>query len=592
VAVVNYGALCWGAVVAESAHLERGIVRFGVFEVDLRAGELRKQGVRIKLQKQPFQVLQMLLEHAGEVVSREELQQRIWPVDTFVDFDQGLSNATKRLREALCDSAETPRFIETIPRHGYRFIGRIESSPAGRIESLAVLPLENLSDDAEQQEYFVDGLTEALITGLAKISALRVISRTSAMQYKGVRNKSAPEIARELGVDGIVEGTVLRSGERVRISAQLVNASTDTHLWAESYDRDLRDILTLQSEVARAIAREIQAKLTPMEQEQLARTRPVKPDAYEAYLKGRYYWNKRSPEAVRKCGEYLQQAVEKDPTYVAAYSGLADNAGVAGFWGFVSPEEGCGRAKALARKALEIEETAEAHASLGWAITHYDFDFFAAEKEFQRAIDLNPNYATVRQWQAHWFGYQRRLDEFLQAAARALQLDPLSLIINTTYASVFWVAHQWDRAVEHCHKALELDPSFMGLRWMLANAYEGKEMYEHAIRERKWAVEHSGGAPTFVAELAATYAAVGNGDEALRIVEQLNELSKHHYVAAYWLALIHACLKDKEQAFLWLQRAHQERSARLALVKIDPRLDFLRSDPRFDDLLRRMNFPH
>jgi TolB-like protein len=532
----------------------------------------------------------MLLEHPREVVSREELQRRIWSADTFVDFDQGLSNAIKRLREALCDSAESPRFIETIPRRGYRFIGSIGSSPTGRIESLAVLPLENLSRDPEQ-EYFADGLTEALITSLAKISALRVISRTSAMQYKGVRNKSARAIAQELNVDGIVEGTVVRSGERVRISAQLVNASTDMHLWAESYDRDLRDILALQSEVARAIASEIRVTLTPQERVQLTKTRPVNPSAYEAYLKGRYYWNKRSPEAVKKGAGYFQKAIEKDPTYVAAYAGLADCAGVAGFWGFVSPEQGCGRAKALARKALEIEETAESHASLGWAIMHYDFDFLAAEREFQRAIELNPNYATVHQWLGHWHGYTGRQDHFLEEATRALQLDPLSLIINTTYASFFWVDRQWGRAIEHCCKALDLDPNFIGLRWMLANAYEGKKMHEQAIRERKWAVEHSGGAPTFVAELACSYAAAGKGDEALRILEQLNELSKNHYVAAYWLALIHACLKDKEQAFLWLQRAYQERSARLALIKIDPRLDFLRSDPRFNDLLRRMNFP-
>jgi tetratricopeptide (TPR) repeat protein len=411
------------------------------------------------------------------------------------------------------------------------------------------------------------------------------------MQYKAVRNKSIPEIARELGVDAVVEGTVLRSGKRIRISAQLVNAATDTHLWAESYDRDLRDILALQSEVARAIAREIQVTLTPQERVQLEKARPVDPGAFEAYLKGRYYWNKRSPQAVKKCGEYLQQAIEKDPTYVAAYAGLADNAGVAGFWGFVPPEEGCGRAKALARKALEIEETAEARASLGWAIMHYDFDFLAAKKEFQHAIDLNPNYPTAHQWLGHWWGYTGWRDQFLEEATRALQLDPLSLIINTTYASVFWVDHQWDRAIEHCCKALDLDPNFIGLRWALANAYEGKEMHEQAIRERKWAVEHSGGAPSFVAELAGSYAAAGKGDEALRILKQLNELSKQNYVDPYWLAQIHACLEEKDDSFFWLQKAYEERSARLALVKVDPRLDSLRSDPRFHDLLRRMNFP-
>ena len=560
-----------------------------MFEADLRAGELRKQGVKIKLQKQPFQILQMLLEHPGEVVTREDLQKRIWPPNTFVDFDQGLHSAIKRLREAVGDSADKPRFIETVPGRGYRFIGTIGGG-AGRIESLAVLPLENLSHDPKQ-EYFADGLTEALITSLAKISALHVVSRTSVMRYKGVHDKSLREIARDLGVDGIVEGTVLRSGERVRISAQLVNASTDKHLWAESYDRDLRDILALQSEVARAIASEIQIKLTPQEQKQLARARPVNPEAYEAYLKGRYYWNRRTPEGVKKGAEYFQQAIEKDPAYAAAYAGLADSAGIAGWWAFEPPEQGCGRGKAAARKSLEIEETAEAHASLGWALMHYDWDFLAAEREFQRAIDLDPCYASSHQWYAHCLAYTSRWDQCLQEASRALELDPLSLIINVSHAGVFWFTHRCDRAIELCRNALELDPNFVALRWMLANAYETYEMHGYAICERKWAVEHSHGAPSFVAELAGSYAAAGQRDEAAQLLDQLNEVSKLHYVPAYYLALVHAALKETDAAFDWLGRAYRERSARLAWLQIDPRLNYLRSDPRYQDLLRRMKFP-
>src|SRR5436309_2423491 len=249
-------------------HPSRGTVRFDVFEVDLEAGELRKQGAKIKLQEQPFQILQMLLEHPGEVVTRDELQKRIWPTDTFVDFEQGLYNAIKRLREALGDSPETPSYIETLPRRGYRFCGTLAASPS-RIESLAVLTLENLSRDPEQ-EFFADGMTEALITSLAKIGALRVTSRTTVMKYKGIRDKSVPEIGRELGVDRIIEGAVLRSGDRVRISVQLIDVPTDTHLWAESYERNLRDVLSLQAEVARAVSGEIQIKLTPQEQARLS----------------------------------------------------------------------------------------------------------------------------------------------------------------------------------------------------------------------------------------------------------------------------------------------------------------------------------
>src|SRR2546425_2436627 len=288
----------------ESAHPSRGAVRFGVFEVDLRAGELRKRGVKIKLQDQPFQILQVLLERSGEVVTREELRGRIWPADTFVDFDQGLNNAIKRLRESLSDSPDNPRFIETVPRHGYRFIGNLGATP-GRIKSLAVLPLENLSRDPEQ-EYFAEGLTEALITTLAKVGELRVVSRTSAMLYKGV-HKSMREIARELDVDAIIEGTVLRAGRRVRITAQLIDAPKETHLWAETYERDLRDVLTLQAEVTQAIAREIRVKLTPVDEARLAKSHPVNPEAYEAYLKSRYYWNRR-PATIAKAITCFEQA--------------------------------------------------------------------------------------------------------------------------------------------------------------------------------------------------------------------------------------------------------------------------------------------
>src|SRR5438874_1773690 len=461
-------------------------VRFGQFAMDECTGELCKDGIKVRLQEQPLQILQILLEHSGEVVTREELRKRVWPSDTFVDFDHGINNAIKRLREALGDSGETPRYIETLPRRGYRFVQNVESRE-DRIRSLAVLPLENLSHDPEQ-EYFADGLTEALITSLAKISALRVISRTTAMHYKGV-HRPLPEIARELGVEIVVEGSVLRSGERVRISAQLIEASSDTHLWAESYERDLRDVLHLQSEIARAVAAGIQAKLTPREQEQLAKARPVNPEAYEAYLKGRYYWDKRRPDAVKRGAEYFQMAIEKDPTYAAAYAGLADTAGAAGFWGFASPAETYARAKVAARQSLEIEETAEAHTSLGFALLHHDWDFPAAEKEFRRAIELNPNYATAHQWYGHYFGYSGRFDQCLEETTRALRLDPLSLIINTTYAGCFWFWRQWDRALEHCHKAMELDPSFVGLRWMLAKVYEGKGLYAEAMRQRPQAAD-------------------------------------------------------------------------------------------------------
>src|SRR5256712_1250459 len=364
-----------------------GIVHFGAFELDLRASELRKQGAKVKLQEQPFQILQVLLQRAGEIVTREELQQKIWPSDTFVDFDHGLYNAIKRLREALGDSAETPRFVETLSRRGYRFIGKIECD-APRMRSLAVLPLENLSRDPHQ-EYFAEGLTEALITTLAKIGELRVISRSSAMLYKGVR-KPLREIARELEVDAIVEGTVLRAGQRVRITAQVIDAANETHLWAESYERHLRDVLHLQAEVAEAIAKQVRVKLTPQERAHLAQTQPVNPEAYEAYLKGRYHWLRRSGEELPKAVQYFERAIELDPTYAAAYAGLADSLSGLGVY-FVAPDQGCGKAKRLALQALEMDPgLAEAHCSFAWATAWYDYDFYTAEREFERSIELSP----------------------------------------------------------------------------------------------------------------------------------------------------------------------------------------------------------
>jgi TolB-like protein/Flp pilus assembly protein TadD len=573
----------------EKASPARGTIRFGVFELDLRVGELRKQGLRIRLQKQPFEVLQILLEHPGEVVSREELQQQIWPADTFVDFDQGLSNAIKRLREALCDSAESPRFIETVPRRGYRFIGVLEAA-SGRIESLVVLPLENLSGDPKE-EYFADGMTEALITNLAKISALRITSRTSAMRYKGLHNKLVRDIAQELDVDGIVEGTVARFGDRVRISAQLINASTDAHLWAESYDRDMSDILALQSEVSSAIAREIRAKLTPREQEQLARSRPVNAEAYLAYLKGRHHWNRRNAPGLQKAVEFFQEAVDQDPTYAAAYAGLADCASSAGFWGYLPPHEGCGRAQAAARKSLEIEETAEAHASLGWASMHYDWDFPAAEREFERAIEINPRYASAHQWRCHCLTYVGRFDEALVAGNRALELDPLSLIINATYAGHFWLSRQWNRAIEHCRRALEVDATFTPLRWILAHAYQAAGAHEEAIGERQRAVEISGGDLVFVAELGGSYAAAGKRHEAFQILEKLSQCSDHEYVSPYWMATIYTGLQEVDEAFRWLEKAYEGRASWIAVLKTDARLDPLRGDPRYEQLIRRIPFP-
>jgi TolB-like protein/Flp pilus assembly protein TadD len=568
------------------------VVRFGAYALDQQARELHKDGLRIRLQEQPLQILLLLLNHPGKIITREELRQKIWPSDTFVDFDHGINNAIKRLREALGDTAETPRYIETLPRRGYRFIGqpKVEiPASTNRIQSLAVLPLENLSRDPDQ-EFFADGMTEALITSLAKIRALLVTSRTSAMHYKGV-HRPLREIARELSVDAIVEGTVLRSGNRVRISAQLVNASSDSHLWAESYERDLRDILALQSDVACSVARQIQIALTPKEQAQLGASRTVDPEAYQLYLKGRYYWNKRSPDADKEGVECFQRAIEKDPTYAAAYASLADCAAVSGFWGFVPPEEGFGRAKSIAQKALEIDETAEAHAAMGWALLHYDFDFFGSEREFRRSIEINPAYASGAQWYAMYLTLMGRTREATVEIRRALRLDPLSMIINMTFAWICYVMRQYDEALNQCERTIELDPNFPPAHYITGVICEKVEMYPRAISELQEANRLSGKPISYVAQLGSTYGCAGKVDEAVGILDQLHELSQRRYVMPYYLATIYAALRRRDEALHWLERAWQERAAWAVFAKTDPRLDALHSDPRFGKFLELLNFP-
>jgi TolB-like protein len=564
-------------------------VRFGSFEMDDIAGELSKDGAKIRLQEQPFQILQILLERPGEVVTREELRKRVWPSDTFVDFDHGINNAIKRLREALGDTAETPRFIETIPRRGYRFLAALDSKDE-RIPSLVVLPLENLSGDPEQ-EYFADGMTEALITSLAKISALRVVSRTTAMHYKGTR-QPLPVIARELGVEMVVEGTVLRSGERVRISVQLIEARTDTHLWAESYERDLRDILALQAELARAIANEIQIKLTPAEQIQLARVPEVDPDLYEIYLRGLFQFNKRTPEGLSKSATFFQQAIERDPNYAAAHAGLAHSVSRLGFWGLVTPAEGCGRAKIAARRAIALDDTlSDAHAALSFALVHHDFAFAAAEEEGRRATTLDPRNPGAAQVRACCLITMARLEEGVAEMLRSVQLDPLSLAHRWTAGILIYHARQNEHAIAQCRKAIELDPTFPPVHWTISFALLAEKNYQGAIEEMEGAVHAAKRSPFYLGSLGYIYGRARREEQARTVIRELEEIATRQYVSPYWVGLVCMSLDDRDRAFRYLELAREQHAPWLAYMKVSPWFDSVRDDPRFDDLLRRMNFP-
>ena len=472
-----------------------------------------------------------------------------------------------------------------------RLIGPTRSQ---HIEALAVLPLQNLSRDPDQ-DYFAEGMTEALITKLAQIKALRVISRTSVMRYNGT-NKPLRQIAQELRVDAIVEGSVQRSGSRVRVTAQLVEASTDRSLWAKSYERDLPDVLGLQDEIGEAIVRQIQVELTPQERARLVvTTRQVSPVAYEAYLKGRYFWNRVNEEAVTKAIGYFQQAVDQDAGYAPAYAGLADCYSVLGstILGATPPREAMPKAKAAALKALEIDSTvAEAHASLAIATWRYDWDWVTGEQEFKQAIELSPGYSTAHQWYGWYLYGLGRTDESLAELRRAQQADPLSVWINSNIGLALYFGRRYDRAIEQLKETLDMDDSFILGHFFLGLTFEQVERFPEAVTQFEEATRMSGGSPEYIAALGHAYAASGSRVEAQRALDQLSELAKRRYVPAYEVALVHAALGDIDLAMAWLERAYQERGGWLVYLRIDPRLDRLRADRRFQELLGRIGIPN
>lgn len=571
------------------------ILRFGDFEVDLRAGQLRRNGARVRLQDQPFQVLAVLLEHAGEVVSREELRQRLWPSDTFVDFDNNLNTAINKIREAFGDSAEKPHFVETLLRRGYRFIASAEDSRCNspRI-MLAVLPFQNLSGDP-QQEYFSDGMTEEMIAQLGRLhpNQLAVIARPTAMQYKDT-TKRIDEIGRELGVEYILAGSVRRGGDRVRITAELAQVRNQTQLWADSYDRDFSDILAVQKDVAQSFAREIRLTLTPWEQARLTSPEQVDPESYEDYLKGRYYWNKRTEVALQKAAGYFRQSIEKSPGYAPAYAGLADSLIMLGEdgYGILPPHEVKAEAKGAALKALEIDGTlAEGHTSLGSVKEQFDWDWVGSEIEFKRAIELQPGYALAHHWYAYILAQLNRLEEARGEITRARELDPLSLIINADFGWVLYLARRYDQAVKQLWRTLELDPGFARANYLLGQCYLEQASYDKAVVQLRKAAELSQYSPVYFAGLGCAYAKSGKRSKATQVLRELKETSKRRYVPAYDIALMYIALGNKDDALAWLEKAFEEGSDFRCELSAGPMLDPMRSDPHFQHLLRRMNLP-
>jgi TolB-like protein/DNA-binding winged helix-turn-helix (wHTH) protein len=649
---------------------------FGPYALDLRSGELRKFGTKVKMGEQTFQILRVLLETQGELVTREELRAKLWAGDTFVDFDHGLNSAVQRLRDCLSDSAEKPRWVETVPRRGYRFAGQVEwldevprpgtipkpgngshgeiaagagvagavetpetpkissinigqaviSRPShrtwtkalvpallivivmiailglssvrerwlggrnlSRIQSIAVLPLVNLSSDVDQ-DFFADGMTEELTTDLGKIAALRVISRTSVMQYEGTR-KPLQQIARELNVDALVEGTVTRSGNHLRITANLVQAFPEKHLWAESYEGEVGDALTVQGEIAQAVAREIRVKLSPRERDLLASAKPVNPEAQDFYLRGLYITHQNgTAESTARAIKYFQQAIQIDPNYAPAYAGLAH---VYAVWipGMGRPRDLMPKAKEFALRALALDKTlADAHSELGSIELLYDWDWAAAEEEFRQTMGLDPNHVWAHEWHARELVTRGRMEEAIAEAKQSLVMNPSPYSWDYPIW-VFQLAGRNDLALERAQEFLEMAPNYVWAHWEMAQIYQHNGQAEQAAQESLKADELFGTEPKKLAQLKQAFAKSGAQGYWRQTLENYKESAKSSYVPSVLVA--EACVRvgDKQCAFEWLERGFEERDDLMINLRVQPAFDGLRSDPHFQNLIHRVGIP-
>src|SRR5713226_181721 len=647
-------------------------LKFGDFELDVVGYELRRSGRAVKLERIPMELLLLLVDRRGQLVTRDEILEKLWGKDTFLDADNSINTAISKIHVVLKDDPENPAFIKTVSGKGYRFIASIPSLPDGKdalgspvdgvygalgstvaeesalefesqalslpllfffssataslvlaaalaawswrdslkrivsprpspvIRSLAVLPLENLTGDASQ-EYFADSMTDALITDLAQIGTLRVISRTSIMRYKGMR-KPLPEIARELGVDGIVEGTVVRSASRIRITSQLIYAPSDQHLWARSYESDLSDIVTLQGEVAQAIAGQVRAALTPEERSHLAKRPTDSSEAYQLYLQGRYSWNQRTPRGVKKSIDFFQQAVEKDPNFALAYAGLADAYNFSNILGVLAPKESSPQAEAASVKALLLDpQLGEAHTALGLVRSHFYFDFLGAQREFLKAFVLNPNYANAHLFYAGaYLTPMGRHEEAIAEMKKALEVDPLSLPLNNMMGETYLWSGDYQKALQQFQRTIDLEPTFPLAHFFYAGLLTETGRYEEAIKENQTGELLLGTSPEAAGALAAEFqkALQAGGPKSywqknLEITLKEYKRAGTGYFSAIGVASAYARVGDKENAFKWLDKSFQDREGQdITLVRWLPDFKSLHTDPRFADLLRRMGLPN
>ncbi len=600
------------------------LVRFENFELDLGSGELRRDGTPLKLQPQPAKLLALLVSRPGEVITRNELAEQVWGSETFVDFEQGLNFAIRQIRTALGDDADQPRFVETLPKRGYRFIAPLKevapeatgsvptprrsvripiaigsavlllvgaaaywrvahSRPpvAQRPIVLAVLPFDDLSGDP--QAFLVDGLTEEMVARVTQISPehLKVIARTSAMQYEHTK-KSARQIGEELGADYVLENSIRHEGGRVRITSQLVRTADQTHLWAENYDRDTRELLPLESEVTSDIAEQIQGQLLPtVTVNRPANSRPVDPEAHELYLKARYAFNQRSRESLQQSVAYFQQALAKQPDYAAAYAGLADAYNLTAYYGFDPTLETWSQAKIASNQALQLDNSlAAAHAALAYTEFTSQEDWATAEKEFRRALELDDNYVPAHQWYALYLAAVGRMDESLNQMRYAQKLDPLSAAVRTGVAYMYYFARDYEQAVQQAKVALQLNSNSIAAHAVIGWTYTEQKKYPDAIQELQTAVRLSGGVTVYVCALARAYALSGNSREAEKMLGQLEAIQRQLRGAGSGIAATYLALGNSEKALRWLEQT----------APGDLQANWLRVDPAFDRLLQNPRF--
>jgi len=579
--------------------LQSAVVRFGVFEFHVKSGELLKQGRRVRLSGQPAQILAFLLARPGDLVTREELRQALWPADTHVNFDQSLNAAMKRLRHALGDSPEKPVFIETMARRGYRFIAPAgapgqsplpSTPPVQVVHSIAVLPFENTTADPDA-DYLVDGLTEAVINALSRLPALRVLARSTVFRYRG-KLVDCRTLGRKLSVGAVLVGRVSHRGDQLIVGIELVEVQTGWLIWGEQFSREIANVHLIEAELSAKISEKLRSELAGKTNASApARRHTQSTEAYQDYLKGRYHWNRMSAEGLLRSVDYFQHALKKDPGFALAHAGLADSYCLLGFFDLLPPAEAMPKAKASAMRAVEIDgDLAEAHASLASVLKVYDRDWAAAEQRYQQALQLNPNYVHGYRGYAALLAAIGRFPESVLQIRHAQELDPLSVVVSMEMAWNFFVAREYDHAIEQAYRVTHFDPEFPSAKYVLGLALEQKGRFAEAraALERSFAIVPGHAAAP--ASLGHLFGVAGETEEALGMLDQLNRLASSGHVAPFWHSILYAGLGDADAALSHLERSYAQSDVWLVWLNTDPRLDSLRADPRFEQLLRRVGF--